>query len=331
MSITFNAHPLLAPARDSAPALGGAPSAMASALANALGLGQTATTAPANPSSADTPAQRPMPAGEPRPRGALPAQGPRKTGRPDRGDTPRPHAREGARQQPGDRPARPQRPAKPTNPVLLKLSEMYPALFGEVALPLKRGVFQDLMAAHPEAFDKAALKEALGQHTRGTRYLKAMSEGLARHDLQGQPVEALALEHAYHALLEVFKRRHARTGEDVRATLQTRMLHMLDSSGLHRDDFAQRVRTKDEAANALLDAVLAHAGERAAKDEALNRAHAASGLSVEDFASSYGMDAATVAQSLARAVLVPLPVVSAPPTSTATEAPSTLADEACSS
>ncbi len=336
MSITFNAHPLLAPARDSAPALGGAPSAMASALANALGLGQTATSDVTTPAGTDTQADRPLQAGESRPRGSRPAQGPRKAGRSERGDTPRPHAREGARHQPGDRPARPQRPAKPTNPVLLKLSEMYPALFGEVALPLKRGVFQDLMAAHPEAFDKAALKEALGQHTRGTRYLKAMSEGLARHDLQGQPVEALALEHAYHALLEVFKRRHARTGEDVRATLQTRMLHMLDSSGLHRDDFAQRVRTKDEAANALLDAVLAHASERAAKDEALHRAHAASGMSVEDFAGSYGMDAATVAQSLARAALVPLPAaeaveapVSAQPTTT--EAPSALADAACSS
>jgi sRNA-binding protein len=205
--------------------------------------------------------------------------------------------------------------------VLLQLADLYPALFGEVALPLKRGVFQDLMAAHPEVFDKATLKEALGQHTRSTRYLKAMSDGLPRHDLQGQPVEALALEHAYHALLEVFKRRHARTGEDVRVGLQTRMLQMLDASDMHRDDFARHVRTKDEAANALLDAVLTHANERAAKDEALLRAHTGSGLSVEDFASSYGMDAATVAQSLARAALVPLPLPLPLPTSKSVEAP----------
>lgn len=331
MSITFNAHPLLAPFRDSAPALAGAPSAMASALANALGMGQVANTAAATDSSAGTQTERPLHAGAAHAHGARPPQGPRKAGRPERSDMRRTHAQDGTRPPQGGRPARPQRPAKPTNPVLLKLSEMYPALFGEVALPLKRGVFQDLMAAHPEVFDKASLKEALGQHTRSTRYLKAMSDGLARHDLQGQPVEALSLEHTYHALLEVFKRRHARTGEDVRAPLQTRMLHLLDTSGLHHKDFAERVRTKDAEANALLDAVLAHAAERAAKDEALQRAHATSGLSVEAFASSYGLDAASVAHSLARAALVPLPAVTAPPTSTATEAPSTLADAACSS
>ncbi len=335
MSITHTPYPLLAPARDSAPAGGGAPSAMASALANALGRGHGATPTDTAPSDAGAATESTPKVREDRPRGE---RGPRNGGRP--GGPRRADTRGGPRQASSDRserPARPQRPAaKPTNPVLLKLSEMYPALFGEVALPLKRGVFQDLMAAHPDAFEKSALKEALGQHTRSTRYLKAMSESLPRHDLQGQPVEALALEHAYHALLEVFKRRHARTGEDVRAALQTRMLHMLDSSGLHRDDFAQRVRTKDEAANALLDAVLAHASERAAKDEALHRAHAASGMSVEDFAGSYGMDAATVAQSLARAALVPLPAaeaVEAPVSvqSTATEAPSALADAACSS
>lgn len=290
---------------------------MASALANALGLDQGTAPSATAPNETATAPERSAGPREDRPRG------PRGGGNGGRRGN---NARGGNR---GDRAAKPQRaerPQRPTNPVLVQLAELYPALFGDVALPLKRGVFQDLMAAHPEAFEKAALKEALGQHTRSTRYLKAMSENLPRHDLQGQPVEALAAEHAYHALLEVFKRRHARTGEDVRAALQTRMLQMLDASGLHRDDFAQRVRNKDEAANALLDAVLAHATERAAKDEALQRAHAGSGMSVEDFASSYGMDAATVVQALARAALVPAPKVEAP--ATHTEVPSAGAEVA---
>lgn len=302
MSITHTAHTPLAP-RDSAPADGVAPSAMASALAHALGLAQgTAPKAAATATEGSTAPRESSPRdgrhanGPHGPRGSGPRPGNTRNG---------PRAAQGNRSTQGSRPARPERPARPTNPVLLKLAELYPALFGDVARPLKRGVFQDLMAAHPDVFEKAALKEALGQHTRSTRYLRAMSEGLPRHDLQGQPVEALAPEHTYHALLEVFKRRHARTGEDVRAPLQARMLQMLDASGLHRDDFAKSVRTKDEAANTLLDAVLAHANERAAKDEALHRAHASSALSVEDFANSYGMDTATVAQSLARAALVP--------------------------
>lgn len=288
---------------------------MASALASALGLGQGA--APADKAAVNAlnvPAALSQARRENRPNPTEShTNGPRSSPRPDGpggAGARQNNARGGPRSQLGergertDRTTRPERPTRPTHPVLAKLADLYPALFGDVALPLKRGVFQDLLAAHPDVFEKAALKEALGQHTRSTRYLKAMSEGLARHDLQGQSVEALALEHSYHALLEVFKRRHARTGEDVRAALQTRMLHMLDASGLHRDDFAQRVRTKDEAANAMLDGVLAHAGERAAKDEALQRAHAGSAMSVEDFASTYGMDVATVTQSLARAALL---------------------------
>src|SRR4051794_32867161 len=101
------------------------------------------------------------------------------------------------------------------HPMLETLAQLYPGLFGKDFLPLKRGIFQDLLEAHPD-LDRGALKEALAQHTRSTRYLTAIAAGLQRHSLQGEAVEAMAPEHVYHALLEVFRRRHARTGEDVR-------------------------------------------------------------------------------------------------------------------
>ena len=34
------------------------------------------------------------------------------------------------------------------HPVLLQLAQLYPALFGATVQPLKRGIFQDLLAAH---------------------------------------------------------------------------------------------------------------------------------------------------------------------------------------
>ena len=58
-----------------------------------------------------------------------------------------------------------------------------PHLFGVVFRPLKRGIFQDLLAAHPDAFEREALKVALGIHTRSTRYLQAVAAGEKRHDL----------------------------------------------------------------------------------------------------------------------------------------------------
>jgi Activator of osmoprotectant transporter ProP len=169
-----------------------------------------------------------------------------------------------------------------THPVLEQLAALYPQLFGAVFRPLKRGIFQDLTAAHPDAFDRAALKEALGLHTRSTRYLHSVAAGGKRYDLAGQPVEDLAPEHVLHALLEVHRRRQARAGADAAATadakdqLRRRMVAAFEASGLTREAYIERVRSRDEAANALLEEALAEWAARNAKDEALLRAFEAS-------------------------------------------------------
>lgn len=187
------------------------------------------------------------------------------------------------------------------NPTLEKLAQFYPHLFGAVFLPLKRGIFHDLTAAHPDALEREALKEALGQHTRSTRYLTAVAAGQPRHDLQGQPVEAMAPEHVYQALLEVFRRRQSRTPEDLRPKLRERIVQAFEASGLPRADYAELVRTRDEAASALLEEALAEAAARSAREEALLRAFDASGKPIEEFANMYGMDPRSAARTLERA------------------------------
>ena len=176
------------------------------------------------------------------------------------------------------------------HPLLEQLAQLYPRLFGHVAVPLKRGIFHELQAAHPELLERNALKEALGLHTRSTRYLTVVAAGQKRHDLHGQPVEDMAPEHIYQALLEVFRRRHSRAGEDLRPKLRNRMLQAFEASGLSRQAYAELVHCRDEAANHLLDEALAEAAARGAKDEALLRAFDASGQTVDAFADMYGMD-----------------------------------------
>ena len=66
--------------------------------------------------------------------------------------------------------------------MLEKLFELYPQLFGQTFLPLKLGIFQELLAAHPETFQRDSLKSALGVHTRSTRYLQSVANGMKRHD-----------------------------------------------------------------------------------------------------------------------------------------------------
>jgi hypothetical protein len=163
--------------------------------------------APAN----DTPdhtAAAPAEASASEPTGAERGQRPNRGRRPQRPAAERPSGQASARQ----------------HPVLDQLATLYPALFGETLLPLKRGIFEDLLAAHPEALDKDSLKAALALHARSTRYLTVVASGLQRHTRAGEPVASLTPEQVHHALIEVFRRRGARSREDLRPQLRQRIL-----------------------------------------------------------------------------------------------------------
>lgn len=197
-----------------------------------------------------------------------------------------------------------QRTPPRTHPVLEQLAGLYPQLFGAVFRPLKRGIFQDLQAAHPELFEREALKAALGIHTRSTRYLQSVAAGDKRHDLAGQPVEAMAPEHVHHALLEVYRRRKnnkARATEDLLPKLRNRMVQAFEASGLTREAYTELVAGRDDEANALLEEAFAEWSARNARDEALLRAFEAGGQTLEAFADMYGMPARAAGQTLERA------------------------------
>lgn len=211
--------------------------------------------------------------------------------RPNRGRRPQRSA--------ADRPAGPA-PAR-QHPVLDQLATLVPVLFGETLLPLKRGIFEDLLAAHPDVLEKESLKAALGLHARSTRYLTVVASGLPRHDLSGQPVEDLTPEQVHHALIEVFRRRGARSREDLRPKLRQRILQAYEASGLPRDEYAQRVHGRDEEVNQLTQDALTEAANRAAREEALLRAFDASGKTVEAFADMYGMHVLDANRTLERA------------------------------
>jgi ProP effector len=174
--------------------------------------------------------------------------------------------------------------------VLERLFQLYPRMFGARFLPLKLGVYQELLALHPDDFKKEDLKVALGLHARSTRYLESVAAGEKRHDLNGEPVEDVAPEHVHHAIMEVFRRRQARSKQDLRPWLRDRLVAAIEASGLSREAYAERVPTQDPVALAALDEAFAQIGEQAARREALRRAFEASGSTVEAFADMYGMD-----------------------------------------
>lgn len=223
-----------------------------------------------------------------------PTHTPPKDSTPRHQHTPRGKSKDGTKNKQAPR-------ARKAHPVLEKLFELYPDLFGARFLPLKLGTFQDLMAAHPDAFERGELKVALGLHARSTRYLQCVASGLPRHDLQGHPVEPVAPEHVHHAILEIFKRRQARSAEDLRPAVRAQLIQAFEASGLDRQAYIERVRKQDEAANTLLDEAFAEWAAQRARHEALLRAFEASGSTLEQFADMYGLPVATATLALEQA------------------------------
>jgi sRNA-binding protein len=136
--------------------------------------------------------------------------------------------------------------------VLEQLFALYPHLFGAQFLPLKLGIFQDLLALHPDKFQRDRLKLALSVHTRSNAYLQCIAAGLKRHDLQGVAVQDVAPEHICLALLELFRRKQFRSKDDLRPKFRARLLAAFDRSGLSRQEYLALVPTTGDETNALL-------------------------------------------------------------------------------
>jgi len=185
-------------------------------------------------------------------------------------------------------------------PVLEQLFALYPHLFGAEFLPLKRGIFQELLAKHPELFQRDSLKAALGVHARSTRYLQCIAAGKQRHDLEGVAVEDVAPEHVYQALVELFRRRQGRTRDDVRPRFRAQLIAAFEASGLDRQEYLARVQSSDARATALLQEALDEHDQKRARQEALFKAFESSGKTAQEFADMYGLSPRDVAEVLAR-------------------------------
>ncbi len=192
-------------------------------------------------------------------------------------------------------------PAVPRHPLLVQLATWHPELFGDEPRPLKRGIYEDLLAAHGDGVVADELKAALALHTRSTRYLNALASGQPRRGLDGQAVEPVAPEQRFHAIVEVHRRRQQRSPEDMKPQLRQRVARAFEASGLGREAYAVLVRGRDEAINALVQEALDEASARIAREAALLRAFEASGQELPAFAGGYGLAVEDARRMLERA------------------------------
>ena len=187
---------------------------------------------------------------------------------------------------------------RPVHPLLQKLFELYPRLFGARFLPLKLGVFEDLVQAHPQELPAAELKTALGLHTRSTRYIEAVASGLPRHNLQGKPVEPVAPEHVHHAILELYRRRSGKAPEQARERAIAQLAAAIEASGMSREAYRERFTSPDDGVHSMMEEALSQVAQKGARREALRNAFEASGKTLPEFAQMYGLEPAEVKKLL---------------------------------
>lgn len=224
---------------------------------------------------------------------------------------------------------------RPGQAILVALAQHYPHLFGERLQPLKRGIFHDIVAAHPKntaenpqvaggvfAPEPAELKQALAVHTRSSRYLTAMASGAPRVDLAGNAVEPVTVEHRFDALARLLPRKKPRPGQpEPQLWFQRRVQMLFVDSNLDRAAFVAaiggeaKLEGRGEAVAALVYAALDEAAVADARAEAIAASFvaafpeknlgadlsAATSADVRAFAAMYGLHPAAAQRQLQRA------------------------------
>jgi sRNA-binding protein len=89
-----------------------------------------------------------------------------------------------------------------------KWPEVLPRTPDDEALPLKVGIYDDLVALLPEDSDtRKAFRRAMGKYARSFRYLDAVaSDSAMRHDIDGNPVGPVSELDRHSASLELYRR-----------------------------------------------------------------------------------------------------------------------------
>ena len=100
-------------------------------------------------------------------------------------------------------------PLEPMTPAACaaQLKQLFPALFGGAAKPLKLRIQADIQERAPGLFSKQLLSAVLRRHTGGHAYLLALTRATHRVDLDGEPAGELSAEHRQAALDELAQRR----------------------------------------------------------------------------------------------------------------------------
>ena len=123
-----------------------------------------------------------------------------------------------------------------------QLKQLFPALFGGPAKPLKLRIQADIQERAPGLFTKQLLSAVLRRHTGAHSYLVALSQATHRFDLDGAPAGELSAEHRQAAIDELAQRRSNQTArralEDEQRHNRATLLHDFEQTTLTPANFS---------------------------------------------------------------------------------------------
>jgi|GEM_PF-4293325 len=162
-----------------------------------------------------------------------------------------------------------------------EIRNLYPEIFGSSIRPLRVGILQDLVAAHPDQI--SVLKVFLRKHTSRQDYLMAVASGGPRYGLHGAVSGEVAESEQAHANALLRKLKIKQTSPiDIRK--RSFLLKSFEASGLKRRQFAESQGIEISQLDLELSKAENERAERRAQRLHLVEAFERSGLSPEDFA-----------------------------------------------
>ncbi|QPC30569.1 ProQ/FinO family protein [Caldimonas thermodepolymerans] len=198
------------------------------------------------------------------------------------------------------------------------LKEKFPALFAGKPKPLKLRIQVDIQARCPDTFPKQTLSAFLRRYTMSDAYLRAVSTGTHRYDLDGNPAGELSEEHrqvAQQTLAQRRARHEERRAQEqaeraqahAQRNFRAALLRDYEGTTLTRENFCALKGVDPNQLDALLETARQEREQRKQFLAELLASYKASGLSVAAFAEQRRMHPVQLERLLREASPPPQP------------------------
>lgn len=183
------------------------------------------------------------------------------------------------------------------------ICQLYPEVFGSHIRPLKIGIANDLMAAHP-ALPKKLMHTILGGHTRRVAYIAALAAGGPRYALDGTPSGEVTEQERSDARARLKTIRESKQENQLAEKARSQILKDYEANTLSFAEFAEHRGMSHDQLTSDPDKARHERARRHAARLKLVESYKSSGLDIETFAAKSGKSVAQVTRAINKLSLI---------------------------